>query len=472
MIENISLSVSIQFTPNISLYSISDQSNNLSNSILNGTNNESTPITDTCTSGDSCLFYTPNASLNSDLKFLPSPTIISNIFTNFQPLSTHNDPLFSRDATEFICNLNPPNSSFVIGASTTQNCKVSLLPISHKNSRSNKVTRVSVSPVKYKQINLGTISAAISENFDLDSSCKNMNYSSRKFCQTTHSNLRKILPRKSGSADESFHTPIGLDPLSHRTRLRTPKDKLLRCTLCSNTYSSKNRYDSHLSRHYTGHNLWICESCNFTFHSRKSYRYHRVNTHTFKQLRRSGRNTNTKPTHTGLPNKVRHSLQKTNKLTPKRFNKSLNDSRLHLVEEQNLSFKIEDSFSHIEFKAASTPLLPIQKSKRRYIKKDKSYAEDKISPENAFSDEKPDSNVKQDLGQVLKSFRCDQCTRSCSTLRALNIHKFMHKRLAINSSSNDVTRPLPSKRKLRQISARTSPCRLCEFDCNLHVLQC
>ena len=411
MIENISLSVTIQFTPNVSLCSVNDQSNT--------TNNESTSITDTCTSGDSCIFYTPDASLNSDFKFIPLPTIISDIFTNFQPLSTHNDPLFSRDATEFICNLNPPNSSFVIGASTTQSCKVSLLPIPHKDFlRSNKA-RVPVSPVKYKRINFGKISATIADNFDLDSSGKNMAYSSRKFCQTTHLSQKKILPQESESADESFHTPIGLDSPSRRY-LRTPTDTVLRCNLCSNTYSSKNRYENHLSRHYTGHNIWSCASCNFTFHSHKSFRYHTVTTHNCKPLRRSDR---------------------------------------------NISMLLSTN-------TTSTPLLPTKKPKRRYIRKDKKYAKDKISTENVFSDGRHNNRVNQNLEQILKPFKCDQCTKRCSTLRALNIHKFMHKRLAMDSSSNDVTRSLASKRSLRQISARTSPCKLCEFDCSLHVLQC
>ena len=436
----------------ISLYSVNDQSNT--------TNNESTSSTDTCTSGDSCIFYTPDASLNSDFKFIPLPTIISDIFTNFQPLSTHNDPLFSRDATEFICNLNPPNSSFVIGASTTQSCKVSLLPIPHKDFlRSNKA-RVPVSPVKYKRINFGKISATIADNFDLDSSGKNMAYSSRKFCQTTHLSQKKILPQESESADESFHTPMGLDSPSRRY-LRTPTDTVLRCNLCSNTYSSKNRYENHLSRHYTGHNIWSCASCNFTFHSHKSFRYHTVTTHNCKPLRRSDRNISMLlSTNTGLPNQVKHYLQKTNRLTPK------------LVEENNLSFKVEDSFSRIRINTTSTPLLPTKKPKRRYIRKDKKYAKDKISTENAFYDGRHNNRVKQNLEQILKPFKCDQCTKRCSTLRALNIHKFMHKRLAMDSSSNDVTRSLASTRSLRQISARTSPCKLCEFDCSLHVLQC
>ena len=175
-------------------------------------------------------------------------------------------------------------------------------------------------------------------------------------------------------------------------------------------------------------------------------------------------------TNTGLPNKVKHSLQKPNRLTPKRFNKSHKESCLHLVEEKNLSFKVEDSFSRIPI-YTSTPLLPTKKPKRRYIRKDKKYAKDKISTENAFSDGRPNNRVKH-LEQVPKPFKCDQCTKRCSTLRALNIHKFMHKRLAMDSSSNDVTRSLASKRSLRQISARTSPCKLCEFDCSLHVLQC
>lgn len=464
MVENISLSVSIQYTPNVS-FSINDQSDNLSNSVLNGTNNEPTSITDTCTSGDSLIFYTPDASLTPDVEFVPSPTIISDIFTNFQPLSTHNDPLFSRDATEFICNLNPPNSSFVIGASTTQSCKVSLFPIHYKDSlRSNKVTRVSVSPGKHKQVNLTKISAVISDNIDLDSSCTTMAYSSRKFCQTTQSNERKILPRKSESADESFYTPnTVLDPLNHKRKYRT--NKLLRCNLCANTYKSKSRYENHQSRHHTGHNLWICEFCNISFHSRKLYRFHTVTTHINQTLRRSDRNKNTIARNTGVPDKVKHSLQKSNKLTPKRFNKTLNGSRLHLAEKKNLSFTVEDSFPRIQTNTTSTPLLSTEKSKRKYFRKGKRYAK-------TDSEGKPNKNVKQNLEQVLEPFRCDQCTKEWATLRALNIHKFIHKRLVIDSSTNDVTRPLTSKRKRRQMSARASPCKLCEFDCNLHVLQC
>ena len=206
MIENISLCESIEFTPNVSLYSVNDQSNT--------TNNESTSIPDTCTSRDSCIFYTPVASLNSDFKFIPPPTI----------------------------------------------------------------------------------------------------------------------PQESESADESFHTPMGLDSPSHiRRYLPSPIDTVLRCNICSNTYSSKNRYGNHLSRHYTGHNIWSCESCNFTFHSRKTFRYHTITTHYYEPLHRCDRNIRMISTNTGLPNKVKHSLQTPNTLTPIRFNKSHKESCLHLV---------------------------------------------------------------------------------------------------------------------------------------------
>ena len=49
----------------------------------------------------------------------------------------------------------------------------------------------------------------------------------------------------------------------------------------------------------------------------------------------------------------------------------------------------------------------------------------------------------------------------------------------INSCTEDqrwipqaMTSPALLLRSLRQISARTSPCKLCEFDCSLDVLQC
>ena len=338
MIEDISLSDSILVTPNVSLYSVNDQSNT--------TNNESTSVPHTCTSGYSCIFHTPDASLNSDFKSITPPTI-----------------------------------------------------------------------------------------FDLDSSGKNMAYSSRKFCQTTHSSQNKILSQESESADKSFHTPMGLDSPSHiRRYLRAPADAVLRCNKCSNTYRTKNRYENHLSRHYTGLNIWSCESCNFTFHSRRTFKFHTITTHNYKPLRRSNRNIRMIATNTGLPNKVKHSLRKRNKLTPKRFNKSRNESCLHLVEEKNISFQVEDSFSRIPINATSTPLLP----------KDKKYAKDKISTENAFSDGRH-NRVKQNLEQGPKLFKCDQCTKRCSTLRALNIHKFMHRRPAMDSSSDDVTSSLASE---------------------------
>ena len=56
MTEDISLSDSILVTPNVSLYSVNDQSNT--------TNNESTSVHET--SGDSCILYTPDSSLTSD----------------------------------------------------------------------------------------------------------------------------------------------------------------------------------------------------------------------------------------------------------------------------------------------------------------------------------------------------------------------------------------------------------------------
>ena len=95
-----------------------------------------------------------------------------------------------------------------------------------------------------------------------------------------------------------------------------------------------------------------------------------------------------------------------NRLTRIHFNKS------HL-EEKNLSFKSEDSFSVIPINT-STPFLPIKKPKRRYIRKDKKYAKDKISNENAFSDGRPNNRVKH-LEQVPKPFECDQCTKRCAT---------------------------------------------------------
>ena len=76
MTEDISLSQNIQFTPNGSFYSVNDQSNT--------TNNESTPITNT--SGDSCIFYTPNSSLNSDLKLTPPPPTIPKELADHTPM--------------------------------------------------------------------------------------------------------------------------------------------------------------------------------------------------------------------------------------------------------------------------------------------------------------------------------------------------------------------------------------------------
>ena len=264
MYTDISFSESKEFTPNDSLCSVNDHSNTKKN--------ESTYISDPYISD---VFYTPDCCLNPKFEFIPRPTIISDISTDLQPLSTHIDPLFSRDATEFICNLNPQDSSFVTGASTTQSCKVSLLSI--------------------------PISATSADNFDLDSS---------------HLSQNKILPQESESSDVSFHRPMGLDSPSHiRRYLRTPTDYVLRCNLCSNTYRSKNRYENHLSRHYTGRNIWGCKSCDFTFHSINGLKLHTDYTHNCKPLRRSKRNNRMMSTNTGLPNKVKHSPQKTNGLT-------------------------------------------------------------------------------------------------------------------------------------------------------------
>ena len=243
--------------------------------------NESTYISDSYI-GD--VFYTPDCCLNPKFEFIPPPTIISDISTDLQPLSTHIDPLFSRDATEFICNLNPQNSSIVTGASTTQSCKVS--------------------------------------------------------------------------------------------------------------------------------------------------------THNCKPLRRSKRNNRMMSTNTGLPIKVKHSPQKTNGLTPKSFNKSHNESCL-LVEQKNFSFQVDDSITEIPINATSTPLQP-PKKKKKYVRKDNKYPKDKIShPE-----------------QVPKIFKCDQCPKRCATIRALNIHKHMHRRLAMDSSGSDNTSSLATRRSLRQISAK------------------
>ena len=101
----------------------------------------------------------------------------------------------------------------------------------------------------------------------------------------------------------------------------------------------------------------------------------------------------------------------------------------HIRDEKNLSFKVEGS-SQIPI-IMSTPLQPTKKPKRRYVRRDKKYAEEN-STEIAISD------------GILKTFECDQCTKRCSTMRALNIHKFMHKRKREIASSNDVTRSLAS----------------------------
>ena len=152
-----------------------------------------------------------------------------------------------------------------------------------------------------------------------------------------------------------------------------------------------------------------------------------VSTHNCKPLRRSKRNKRMMYTNTGLPNKVKHSQKKMNGLTPKSFNISHNESCL-LVEQKNFTFQVDDSIIKIPINATSTPLQS-PKEKRKYVRKDNKYPKDKIS-------------------QAPKICKCDQCPKRCATIRALNIHKHMHRRLEINTSS------LATRRSLRQISAK------------------
>ena len=125
------------FTSNATIVPTPTQ--DVSISFLSKTSVEAKTAQEIYTSPDSCVFYTPECSLHNSEVFIvpPSPLmngdpVCSDVSSNYQQDNPqYDDPLFSTNATEFICNLNPPNSSFIIGASSTQVWKVTLLPITH-----------------------------------------------------------------------------------------------------------------------------------------------------------------------------------------------------------------------------------------------------------------------------------------------------------------------------------------------------
>ncbi|KAI6661518.1 Zinc finger protein [Oopsacas minuta] len=529
MTENISLNMSVPFTP--SAFPLENEKI-VSNSILNGTNTEFKPNTDSYASSSSCNFYTPDGSSNNlDLNAIPTPnTVISDVVTKFELFSPQNDPLFSRNATEFICNLNPPNSSFQIGASNTQTGKIALLPTPNKDIfRSNKISRVSVSPlpVKYRRITPSACAPGELEKEVKDSGSSSTNaYSSRKFCQTIDSNHKNQRPRILDLSNETFHSSqSGLGSPTLRKKLFRPSTKkrvlVFSCNSCSNTYTSKMKCDLHMSRHYDGIKLWECDVCNQTFHSKRNYTLHKHTHFDSKTLRRSVRNialSNTILSTAGIPNKMRSSAQKAYELKKSFLNKPKVETVVtpKTYVKDNLNFKLDEAFFN---RTTSTPVSTTRfkhKLSRRSMRKTVISPVSILTPQSpdlpeiGFSEKTPNKIIKNSNRKVATQFTCDQCPRACSTMRALNIHKHMHKKLTANTSNREATHniicdqcarvfgsmralnrhkhthrglPIDNKlnrdenrslnftRQLRKVSRRPSPCKLCDFGCSLHVLQ-
>ena len=118
MAQDYTFNLSEPFTPNATILPTPTQ--DVSISFLSNTSGEAKTAQEIYTSPDSCVFYTPECSSHNSEVFIvpPSPLmngdpVCSDVSSNYQQDNPqYDDPLFSTNATEFICNLHPPNSGF------------------------------------------------------------------------------------------------------------------------------------------------------------------------------------------------------------------------------------------------------------------------------------------------------------------------------------------------------------------------
>ena len=94
-------------------------------------------------------------------------------------------------------------------------------------------------------------------------------------------------------SESTLTPPMRLDSPS----LPSPIDTILQCSRCPNIYTTNNKLVDHLSRHSTN-KLWSCDSCDFTFHTRKALGEHSVTAHHHKL---AGEKKITHPIHASTP---------------------------------------------------------------------------------------------------------------------------------------------------------------------------
>ena len=483
MAQDFSFNMSEPFTPNATIDPTPTQ--DVSISFLSATSFECKTAQEICTSPDSCIFYTPECSShNSELFIVPlSPlmngdTVCSDVGPNYQQEKQYNDPLFSTNKTEFICNLNPPNSSFKIGASPTQIGKVTLLSIPHAPiTKDNKLACVPISPMipaKYRRNMARNI-----PTHHLQNTANKSNSSLQKHDTNPASNNKGMLLCQSPELTKKESLPNLKSPklIQSSSFIRNKKQisrKVYKCQDCSNTYTLSTRYETHLLRHSKNMELFLCNICGQTFHTKRVYKVHTYKHEDTNATRKSTRNyVIGDVTMNNFPQTLSYSFfNNRKKIIPDRstiHNISHIDTTVTPVQSStNIPMKQNAVSSLHNSPITSTPFSiklnkPKSKAKQRSEKVSNGPFSSPDLPEIGFKDEQTIS-LQNKTNSTEPTYSCDQCTKSFLSLRALKIHLSAHKKAG---QFHEITKK--PKRKLRTVFKKNSPCKLCDFDCSLQV---
>ena len=401
-------------------------------------------------SRDSQVFYTPDGSSNTSEIFIcscsPSPeketSILSNI-SNFQQPEQMFEPLISMRSTDFICNLNPPNSNFIIGSSSSRNGRLSLLPLPNISKPVMPInTPSSKQKHKNKQQKIRTKSpttTSISNPAPNFLTRRNLNHeitlnptrtstpSSRKFCQT--------------SATKSH------------SKNHISKSKY-KCNLCANTYSLECWYLFHLQKH-KDNSLYRCSSCDLSFPSQSVLKYHKPTHYSRAMLRRSKRNSflPSSSLRTDLEDGSETCLSDIANSLPVSYKIQIEngESLLQISPESdrsllNASLPVTSSNHSI---APNSKVKSLSKEAgSAYKLRSKSLETDAISSQKIIIPSKPDNGLMSSHktpaishslkgnSSISKDFLCEICQRSFVSKHALNVHGYFHRRLDLENKNN------------------------------------
>ena len=378
------------------------------------------------TSTDSCMFYTPECSSHNSKDFiLPSSSLVnmdvelSEAESNTKQERQYNDSVLPMSTPELICDLKPPNSRSKVGPSPTQTDKVNLVPIPN-------IPISPMIPAKYRRVML--------RNTQGSDSLPPSNSNDTVLCQSTELDRNELtLPSKKSTINRK------LKPSSFvkKKKLTPLPPKLFTCQDCANTYTRLSAYERHILRHTSNSELIRCDVCDLTFNSKRAFNFH-------KYQHADNNNSNNTTTRKSARRSVMPGV------TSSIVNISIADNTFRISEDNHSSKRLKKNSSNYTLQnspVTSTPnIAKLEETVRKQLAFRNSLASPGL-PEIGFSD-RPQISLPNKTKLFRKVYPCEECVKSYSSKRALNMHQCTHWR---------ASKP---KRARRSVFDRNSPSKL------------